>query len=57
MFLAHLLIDATRATLFVGAGKIDAALAAELAADGIALADYAQAAAGARARCRPAARC
>ena len=45
VFLAHLLIDATRATLFVGAGKIDAALAAELAADGIALADYAQAAA------------
>ncbi len=45
VFLAHLLIDATRATLFVGAGKIDAALAAELAADGIVLADYAQAAA------------
>jgi Xaa-Pro aminopeptidase len=45
VFLAHLLIDATRATLFVGAGKVDAALAAELAADGIALADYAQAAA------------
>ena len=43
VFLAHLLIDATRATLFVGAGKIDAALAIELAADGIALADYAQA--------------
>ena len=45
VFLAHLLIDATRATLFVGSGKIDAALAAELTADGIALADYAQAAA------------
>ncbi len=45
VFLAHLLIDATRATLFVGAGKVDAALAAELAADGVALADYAQAAA------------
>jgi Xaa-Pro aminopeptidase len=44
VFLAHLLIDATRATLFVGGGKIDAALAAELAADGITLADYAQAA-------------
>ena len=43
VFLAHLLIDATRATLFIGEGKIDAALAAELAADGIALADYAQA--------------
>ncbi|HET9822429.1 MAG TPA: aminopeptidase P family protein [Burkholderiaceae bacterium] len=43
VFLAHLLIGADRATLFVGAGKIDAALAAELAADGVALADYAQA--------------
>jgi Xaa-Pro aminopeptidase len=45
VFLAHLLIDATRATLFVGAGKVDAALAAELNADGFALADYASAAA------------
>jgi Xaa-Pro aminopeptidase len=44
VFLAHLLIDATRATLFVSAGKIDAALAAELAADGFTLADYTQAA-------------
>jgi len=44
VFLAHLLIDAQRATLFVGAGKIDAALAARLQADGIALADYAEAA-------------
>ncbi|WP_310463778.1 aminopeptidase P family protein [Sphaerotilus sp.] len=48
VFLAHLLIDATatahRATLFVGAGKIDAALQARLAADGVALADYADAA-------------
>ncbi|HET9978339.1 MAG TPA: aminopeptidase P family protein [Burkholderiaceae bacterium] len=43
VFLAHLLIDATRATLFVGAGKVDAALAAELAADGLTLADYGQA--------------
>jgi Xaa-Pro aminopeptidase len=42
VFLAHLLIDAQRATLFIGADKIDAALAAELAADGIALADYAR---------------
>ncbi len=40
VFLAHLLIDATGATLFVGTSKIDAALAAELAADGIALAGY-----------------
>ena len=44
VFLAHLLIDATRATLFIGAGKIDTQLAAELAADGLVLADYAQAA-------------
>ena len=43
VFLAHLLITATHATLFVSGGKVDAALAAELAADGIALADYAQA--------------
>ena len=41
VFLAHLLIDATRATLFVGAGKVNAALAKQLAADGLALADYA----------------
>ncbi len=44
VFLAHLLIEATRATLFVGSGKINAALAAELAADGLTLADYALAA-------------
>ena len=44
VFLAHLLIDPQRATLFVGAGKIDAALAARLQADGIVLADYAAAA-------------
>jgi len=44
VFLAHLLIDATHATLYVGAGKIDGALAQELAADGITLADYAGAA-------------
>jgi Xaa-Pro aminopeptidase len=41
VFLAHLLIDERAATLFIGAGKIDDALAAELAADGITLADYA----------------
>ena len=45
VFLAHLLLDHERATLFVGAGKIDEALAATLAGDGIALADYAEAAA------------
>ena len=44
VFLAHLLLTATRATLFVGAGKVNAVLAAELAADGLQLADYAQAA-------------
>ncbi len=44
VFLAHLLIDVTAATLFVSAGKIDTALARELAADGITLADYADAA-------------
>ncbi|MFN0184667.1 MAG: M24 family metallopeptidase [Aquabacterium sp.] len=45
VFLAHLLIDATSATMFVGAGKIDATLAATLTADGFTLADYAGAAA------------
>jgi Xaa-Pro aminopeptidase len=45
VFLSHLLIDATRATLFVGSGKVDEALARALAADGVALADYGQAAA------------
>ncbi len=43
VFLAHLLIDAAGATLFVGAGKVDAALAAALQADGVHMADYAQA--------------
>jgi Xaa-Pro aminopeptidase len=43
VFLAHLLVSATEAVLFVGAGKIDAALQAELAQDGYAVADYAQA--------------
>ena len=43
VFLAHLLISATRATLFVGAGKVPAALATQLAADGFTLADYTQA--------------
>ena len=43
VFLAHLLIDAIRATLFVGAAKLPAALASQLAAEGFALADYTQA--------------
>jgi Xaa-Pro aminopeptidase len=44
VFLAHLLIDAAQATLYVGAGKIDGALVQELAADGVSVADYAGAA-------------
>jgi Xaa-Pro aminopeptidase len=43
VFLAHLLIDGAGATLFVGAGKVDAALAAALLTDGVRVADYAQA--------------
>ena len=43
VFLAHLLIDATGARLFVGEGKVGDALRAELAADGITLAPYGQA--------------
>ncbi|HVK31710.1 MAG TPA: aminopeptidase P family protein [Burkholderiaceae bacterium] len=45
VFLAHLLVDASNATLFIGADKIEPALAAELADDGITLADYAAASA------------
>ncbi len=44
VFLAHLLLDMTGGRLFVDASKIDAALQTELAADGIALAPYEQAA-------------
>ncbi|MDZ7589465.1 MAG: aminopeptidase P family protein [Rubrivivax sp.] len=43
VFLAHLLLDASGGTLFIGAGKVDAALAARLAADGVKLAPYEQA--------------
>jgi len=43
VFLGHLLIAADSATLFVGAGKVDAALQAALAADGLKIADYAAA--------------
>ena len=43
VFLAHLLLDMSGALLFVGADKVDAALEKQLAADGIALAPYAQA--------------
>lgn len=44
VFLAHLLIDADAATLFVGEGKIDETLRATLARDGVRLAPYADAA-------------
>jgi Xaa-Pro aminopeptidase len=43
VFLAHALLDASGGTLFVGAGKVDDALAARLAADGVTLAPYEQA--------------
>jgi len=45
VFLAHLLLDATGATLFVGAGKIDATLARALGVDGVRIAPYEDAAA------------
>jgi len=43
VFLAHLLIAADAATLFIADSKIDAPLAATLAADGVRLAPYEQA--------------
>ncbi|HRP29545.1 MAG TPA: aminopeptidase P family N-terminal domain-containing protein, partial [Burkholderiaceae bacterium] len=45
VFLAHALIDARQALLFVAEGKADAALRARLAADGVHIAPYPQAAA------------
>ncbi len=45
VFLAHLLVTLTGATLFVGAGKVPAALAAQLQAEGLAQAPYDDAAA------------
>jgi Xaa-Pro aminopeptidase len=45
VFLAHLLLDLTGGTLFIAAGKVSADLAARLAADGVRLAPYADAAA------------
>ncbi|MET3130151.1 Xaa-Pro aminopeptidase [Oxalobacteraceae bacterium GrIS 1.11] len=45
VFLAHALIEAGRATLFVADGKVASALRAALAEDGVALAPYADAAA------------
>ena len=44
VFLAHLLIDQAGATLFIGDGKVSAALKERLAADGITLAPYGRAA-------------
>ena len=44
VFLAHLLLGPDDATLYVGAGKVDAALAAKLTADGICIAAYEDAA-------------
>lgn len=41
VFIAHALIESDSATLFVAPGKIDDALAAQLAADGVRVADYA----------------
>ena len=43
VFISHLLVSATDATLFVADGKIDAALTARLSADGVAIRSYAQA--------------
>ncbi len=43
VFVAHVLMDADEATLFIADGKCDAALAARLAADGVTVAAYARA--------------
>ncbi len=43
VFMAHLLLDGEKATLFLAPGKIDAALQARLAADGVTIAAYEQA--------------
>jgi Xaa-Pro aminopeptidase len=56
VFLAHALIEQEQATLFVTAGKIDAALRAALAADGVEVVAYDTLAARLD-RCRPTARC
>ncbi|MGZ8994469.1 MAG: aminopeptidase P family N-terminal domain-containing protein, partial [Burkholderiaceae bacterium] len=49
VFIAHLLVDAKSATLFVSEGKVSAKLASKLAADGIALAPYDKASAALKA--------
>jgi len=43
VFLAHLLVDGRGATLFIGEGKVDAALRTTLAADGLQVARYTEA--------------
>jgi Xaa-Pro aminopeptidase len=43
VFLAHALLDAGKATLFIAAGKLSAELQARLAADAVEVADYVQA--------------
>ncbi|MDI4633685.1 aminopeptidase P family protein [Pelomonas sp. V22] len=43
VFMAHLLLDGEQATLFIAPGKIDAALQARLASDGVKIAAYEQA--------------
>ncbi|MEJ6000173.1 aminopeptidase P family protein [Paucibacter soli] len=40
VFIAHALLDASTLTLFIAPGKVDAALQAQLAKDGVSLADY-----------------
>ena len=49
VFLAHALLDTQGVTLFVSEGKVDASLQAVLAADGVRLAPYAEAASALRA--------
>jgi Xaa-Pro aminopeptidase len=44
VFIGHALLDATGARLFIGAGKVPPALVTKLAADGVTLAPYTQAA-------------
>ena len=43
VFLAHALIDATRATVFIAAGKVPSALATRLQAESVFIQDYTQA--------------
>ena len=54
VFIAHLLLDTAGGTLFIGDGKVPADVAARLAADGIRLAPYTEAAAALAALAAPA---